>query len=294
MVTSFNVKTLLAMAAFQDGPFFTGTAIDNTGCLDYSDDFSEEKITDSTIEYDDDAILAFNPALRDDLGKNLIANYTEELDSEFIANEESFNYRKCSQGLNISEDNVYLSDTELGCEDTPDSQVEIRNSSSCGGTRSASCEADDNFQTNNQQILASGDMAFGCERAVERLTRVIVSRIQKSIPQIHNFKQEIAQMQDDVKKLKEEYSELDNTCRKVSITQNRLVKAARSFIHDLDLVIYQNKVINHLDNAEKQMKVFECHVTPDKRIVLVDPDSIGTDVDKPNLYSVSQTFSVID
>jgi septal ring factor EnvC (AmiA/AmiB activator) len=137
-------------------------------------------------------------------------------------------------------------------------------------------------------------MTFGYKGAVDRLTRKIVSQIKSKVPQLPKIRQQLAQMQADVKILKEEFSELDNKCRKTSITQNRIVKAAKSYIHSLDLVIYQNRVINHLDNAEKQMKLFECKVTADKRIVLVVPDSVGTDIDKPVHHSTSQILSLIE
>lgn len=273
------------MDLFDSSFSFAESVTDEVECINLSEITSVEELTSFGIEYDDDAILAFNPALREDIGRQPVANYAPSDDDLQFSD-------SLDNGVNRDEvSNFILSNADDFKSDVEDDENLLgTNVENLIENHAPARES----QPTNERIMASGDMAFGREHEVQRLTAEIVSEIRSKIPRLDRVKQELSQMHEDIKKLKGQYSELEGNCKKASITQKRTLTTVKAYLNNLDLVIYQNKIIKHLNDAVKQMKLFECHVTADRKIIFVDPDSPGTDIDEPVHISASRVFSLVD
>jgi hypothetical protein len=115
---------------------------------------------------------------------------------------------------------------------------------------------------------------------VRDLSSAILADIRsKFVHKLNRADQSLATMKTEVNQLKEEYDFLGQRLSDAMNQQQLISKTRRALIDELNLIIYENKVIKHLVGASRQMKLFECHVAADRRVIFVDPDDIGTDVD---------------
>ncbi|KAL4226570.1 hypothetical protein ACF0H5_014555 [Mactra antiquata] len=175
---------------------------------------------DSHVEYDDDAILTFNPKLKQAVE------------------------RRQSLLLNNSRD-----------EDSMSANIEDKLAS---GDRSSS--------SRRQRVITLTD------RFVEDLRINLSDKIKRSFDNIKSIRNE-------AKTVKKDFSELHKRLKKTKLIQRRFLRSAEAHIKDLEFVIYQQNIIKHLEDSAQQIKLFDCHVTPDQKCILVDPDDFGTDVD---------------
>lgn len=155
---------------------------------------------------------------------------------------------------------------------------------------SRKCESRNGVETK----FASGDSSLRNDSVEARTEQILADLRGRILDKFEKASENLRDMLNATNTLKNEFSELGKHAKKTALQQRRVLQSADAHIRNLDLVIYQKNIIKHLEDAAKHMKLFECHVTPDRKLIMVDPDDFGTDVDVEPFVTDFRANLVVD
>ncbi|KAH3781654.1 hypothetical protein DPMN_159555 [Dreissena polymorpha] len=117
----------------------------------------------------------------------------------------------------------------------------------------------------------------GGDFLIQKKTDELLHGLKSSIACIQRVENEIAYSKREIAELKNDFKKLEDDLSNVSGLQSRTISTAQCRMREIDFVMYQNKVINHLIGAAEKI---ELHDTIDgDHIWFANPDNIGTDID---------------
>ena len=120
------------------------------------------------------------------------------------------------------------------------------------------------------------------EKVQSKVNEMISGPLQK----ISKVKEEILSLTNELKQIRKDFKSLESTCFEFKSKLKGFEKDFAEMNADLDVMIYQNRVIKHLMEAGEKIKLFRSVVTHDKKIVILEPEDFGTSVDGPRNDSV--------